>query len=110
MARTIDAHLRQALEQRYGLCVEVAPRTAECRGWISITPVSDGDSIRSYYVREFDFYDRWLAMEYDPCGDEYPYRVVREFHTEAELNHFLDKTLPADAELLRGSDVDDFPG
>ncbi|MEQ9504101.1 MAG: hypothetical protein RIT81_45010 [Deltaproteobacteria bacterium] len=61
-------------------------------------------------MRHFDFYDSWLEMEYDPCGDEYPHFVTREFNTETELNHFLDKMLPADAELKRGSDVDDFPG
>ncbi|MEQ9504099.1 MAG: hypothetical protein RIT81_45000 [Deltaproteobacteria bacterium] len=70
----------------------------------------DDEVITGYFVRHYDFYNGWLAMEYDPCGDEYPHYATHEFHTEAELNHFLDKTLPADAVLLRAYDVEDFPG
>ena len=110
MTLKITPELRSWLERDRTICAEVPAETPDCRAWVVVYPLFEGDAIERFLVRHFEFRNEWVEYEYDPSGDEMPLDESQACLTELELEACLDRLLPRSATLIRVSDHPDFPG
>ncbi|MEQ8571966.1 MAG: hypothetical protein RMA76_43995 [Deltaproteobacteria bacterium] len=109
MARRISPELRDALETRHDLCVEIPAKHPGCRAWVNVGVSMEGDAISGFGVLHFEYPIEMMEREYDASADELPLFDSRGFRTEDEVNRYLDQILPPDANLIRVADDDDYP-
>ena len=109
MRRSITPELRDALETHHSLCVEVPATAPNCRAWVNVRAVKDGDAIARFIVVQFEYPIEMMEREYDAGNEELPLFEFQRFRTEDEVNRYLDAILPPEAHLIRVADDDDYP-